>query len=347
VLGGSASATAIFDRLQEPAEQARFFNGLKDMKAVRFVASPDEFRAFLQRWPDLKAFIQQVRAGQQQAVQHVQERLDRRAMLQALEDANGEFGRAIREAGFELADTEALSLVDQARLVSDTKAVEDTINQTVIRQAIAARRDVLPGDVTIDMIWKMLRDRDTAEWYIGTMRAAGVEPGRIDAARLTAMAQARARARLLVKTEMLTVDAGGGFMGVGRRMTWLAFVSMLVCVVGIANAMLMSVTERFREIATLKCLGALDGFIMTVFLIEACVMGLVGGVIGTLIGLVLGVARMWAAFQSLLAQAFPTGLLLGAALISIGLGIMLAAVAAVYPSLRAARLAPMEAMRIE
>ena len=118
-------------------------------------------------------------------------------------------------------------------------------------------------------------------------------------------------------------------------------------IIGITNAMLMSVTERFREIATLKCLGALNTFIMTVFLIESSILGLAGGIAGTLIGLVICVVRMFFVFQSLLAHAFPWGSLGLGALISITAGILLAAVAAVYPSLRAARLAPMEAMRIE
>ena len=52
------------------------------------------------------------------------------------------------------------------------------------------------------------------------------------------------------------------------KQMWLIGLSLLVCVVGIANAMLMSVTERFREIGTMKCLGALDSFIVKLFLLE-------------------------------------------------------------------------------
>ena len=52
--------------------------------------------------------------------------------------------------------------------------------------------------------------------------------------------------------------------------------------------MLMSVTERFREIGTMKCLGALDGFIVKLFLIESLFQGMAGTVMGVLLGLVLG-----------------------------------------------------------
>src|SRR3954470_4526225 len=67
---------------------------------------------------------------------------------------------------------------------------------------------------------------------------------------------------------------------------WLLGVGLLVGFVGILNSMLMSVTERFRESGTMKCLGALDGFIVKLFLIES----LFQGVVGTAIGIVLGFA---------------------------------------------------------
>src|SRR5207245_11646074 len=66
---------------------------------------------------------------------------------------------------------------------------------------------------------------------------------------------------------------------------WLIGLALLVAFVGILNAMLMSVTERFREIGTMKCLGALDGFIIKLFLLES----LFHGVIGTIVGIVLGI----------------------------------------------------------
>ena len=70
------------------------------------------------------------------------------------------------------------------------------------------------------------------------------------------------------------------------RQIWLVTLSLVVCTVGIANSMLMSVTERFKEIGTMKCLGALDGFIVKLFLIEAGLLGLTASVIGWVIGYV-------------------------------------------------------------
>ena len=69
--------------------------------------------------------------------------------------------------------------------------------------------------------------------------------------------------------------------------------SLLVCGVGITNSMLMSVTERFREIGTMKCLGALDGFIVRLYLIESALMGVIGSFAGALAGtLAMGLVYM-------------------------------------------------------
>ncbi len=59
------------------------------------------------------------------------------------------------------------------------------------------------------------------------------------------------------------------------RNTWIIVISLLVTIIGISNAMLMSVTERFREIGTMKCLGALSNFVRRMFLIESALAGLV------------------------------------------------------------------------
>ncbi|MHC4873047.1 MAG: ABC transporter permease, partial [Planctomycetota bacterium] len=61
--------------------------------------------------------------------------------------------------------------------------------------------------------------------------------------------------------------------GMSSKTIWLVVMSLLVCSVGIVNAMLMSVTERFQEIGTMKCLGAMDGFIIKIFMIEAFIQG--------------------------------------------------------------------------
>jgi len=140
------------------------------------------------------------------------------------------------------------------------------------------------------------------------------------------------------------MESGSAF---SSRTIALISVSFMVCMVGIINAMLMSVADRFREIATMKCLGATDGFIMLNFMLESAVQGVVGGVIGALLGTVLGILRSGLAYGSMAISHLPGLSLLSAAAISFGLGVVLSVLAAVYPAFVAARLAPMEAMRIE
>jgi hypothetical protein len=131
------------------------------------------------------------------------------------------------------------------------------------------------------------------------------------------------------------------------RQTFLVVISFLVCMVGIANAMLMAITERFREIATMKCLGATDGFILKQFLIEAAIQGCVGGALGMLIGLLIAVLKTFAGLGTSVFQFFPTMPLLVCAGFTLFIGVLLAMLASIYPSRAAARMAPMDAMRVE
>lgn len=347
VLVGPVESIRVFDRLQEERHRHTFSTNLAEMRTVRFPATQNEFFDFLDEWSALDDFVKATREGQANAISRIDKTLEGRTITEALRDVDSAFGEQVRAAGFALSPETAAALVRDVEQLDYTLMIEGTINQAGVRQAVAAVRDVLPGDVTTSMIWTMLRQPDRAAWFLEVMRDNELDTRSLTPERLSELAIARAHTRLLLVAERQTMDAGGGFLGIGTRMTWLAMVSMLVCAVGIANAMLMSVTERFREIATLKCLGALDAFIMSVFLIEAGLLGIIGGIGGALAGFVLATLRMGFTFQSLLWPALPWADIGVAAVIAVVVGMFLAAVSAVYPSFRAARLAPMEAMRIE
>jgi len=134
---------------------------------------------------------------------------------------------------------------------------------------------------------------------------------------------------------------------VSVRQGFLIAISLLVCMVGIANAMLMAITERFREIATMKCLGATDGFILTQFLMEAGIQGAAGGAIGTVIGVIFSLLKGSWLYGLHLVWYFPGLGLLIAGVCCIVIGLLLATIASIYPSWIASRMAPMEAMRVE
>jgi hypothetical protein len=131
------------------------------------------------------------------------------------------------------------------------------------------------------------------------------------------------------------------------KQRWIVVLSLLVCVVGIVNAQLMAVTERFREIGTMKCLGALDRFILRLFLLEAFMQGLAGAAIGALAGALFALAGTSLSY-GLQALATPSpGDIAASVAMAIGVGCLLSVVGVVYPAFVAARMQPVEAMRSE
>ncbi len=132
------------------------------------------------------------------------------------------------------------------------------------------------------------------------------------------------------------------------RSTWIITISLLVTVIGISNAMLMSVTERFREIGTMKCLGALSAFVRFMFLIESGFMGVVGGLAGVAVGVVFSVAAYGITYGfgltlvSLGSEFVKLLVYMGLALLA---GIVLSVVAAIYPAGVASRMVPADALR--
>jgi len=135
------------------------------------------------------------------------------------------------------------------------------------------------------------------------------------------------------------------------RLIWLVSMSLLVATIGIVNAMLMSVTERYKEIGTMKCLGALDSLVVRLFLLEAGLLGMLGGGAGVVAGGGLMLLLQYARHGGkVLAQAqpvwgmFPLWLAL---LLTIPLGGLLSLAAALYPAWRAAKMPPAAALRSE
>jgi macrolide transport system ATP-binding/permease protein len=127
---------------------------------------------------------------------------------------------------------------------------------------------------------------------------------------------------------------------IGLLLGSIAAISLLVGGIGIMNIMLVSVTERTREIGLRKAIGAQSQDIMSQFLIEAVVMTFSGGLMGILLGggtalvmsLVLGWATKVSLFSILLSTTFS---------VAVGIGFGL------WPAKKAAQLNPIEALRYE
>jgi putative ABC transport system permease protein len=129
-----------------------------------------------------------------------------------------------------------------------------------------------------------------------------------------------------------------------RVFTWLlgsiASVSLLVGGIGIMNIMLVSVTERTREIGIRMALGARSRDILWQFLLEALVLSAIGGLLGILLGL--GGARAVARFSQLPVEVTPASVLIAflfAGLVGVFFGL--------HPARKASRLRPIDALRYE
>ena len=120
----------------------------------------------------------------------------------------------------------------------------------------------------------------------------------------------------------------------------IAGISLLVAGVGVMNIMLVSVTERTREIGIRKSLGADKGTIMQQFVIEAAVTSSLGGIIGILIGC--GATGVAGTLMGISASPTPVAILVSFS-VSVGIGLLFG----YMPASRAANLNPIDALRSE
>lgn len=342
-----ATESGIFDRLQDAEKLKLFASRLQADKSIRFPQPIQDFKSFLGEWPVARERVMHIREGRKQAIGRLTQVLSRRPAIEILAQADGETGDTIRAAGFKLDEKIAAVAAAQARQIFESDLLEETITNPHVRKMITARLDILSSEVSIQRLWGLLKHEKSAKWYLDALKSNRIDIGALTPKRVVELSRMKTEAERLFKAERLSAGVGSGFGGIGERMGWLAIISMIVCIVGVANVMLMSVTERFREIATLKCLGALDSFIMISFIIEACLLGIVGGACGSVLGVLIGLGRMSVSFGSLVFASIPYGSLVSAMALSVVMGVVLAVVASVYPSFKAARLAPMDAMRVE
>ena len=214
-----------------------------------------------------------------------------------------------------------------------SKAVEISFRSLKIRfgRSLITTSGVILAIAFLMSVWSnneivsSLRNADKSEINL-LLQKNGIETGVTEAGDASAEAQAR------MQEEQ-------------SKQTWLISLSLLVCVVGIANAMLMSVTERFREIGTMKCLGALDTFIVKLFLLESTFQGLAGTSAGIVIGFALTLGLALLDYGGYTFAYFPLSGIAESAGYALVVGTLLSLIGAMLPAYRAAKMEPVEAMR--
>lgn len=125
-----------------------------------------------------------------------------------------------------------------------------------------------------------------------------------------------------------------------KMLIWIAGISLLVGGIGVMNIMLVSVTERTREIGLKKALGARKKRILAQFLTEAAVLTTMGGIVGVLTGI--GLSKVIANIAQV-----PVSISTPAIVVSVGFSMVVGIVFGLIPSIKAANLNPIDALRYE
>ena len=185
---------------------------------------------------------------------------------------------------------------------------------------------------------------------VQTIYASVISENQVDAAEEQITALLRERHSLAsdapddfrITSQQAILDIAGQITGILTLFLGaIAGISLLVGGIGIMNIMLVSVTERTREVGIRKSVGATRSDILIQFLLEAIVLSFVGGVLGILLG------SAGASLISNLSEQLTTQVTPGVVLLAVSVASAIGLVFGTYPALRAARLNPIDALRYE
>jgi putative ABC transport system permease protein len=186
---------------------------------------------------------------------------------------------------------------------------------------------IAPGP--IDYIWFWLQPGTSGVQAIADVKAA--------------MARIHPRAQYLVQDRGASLGIFENVLAsIGLGLTFIGGIALFVAGVGIMNIMLVSVTERTREIGIRKSIGAAASDISMQFLIEATILSLIGGAIGTALGVAIVLFGRNVIEQSIGAAPVPWALVIG---IAVGFSTIVGIGFGAFPAARAGKLDPVEALR--
>ena len=140
-------------------------------------------------------------------------------------------------------------------------------------------------------------------------------------------------------TEMVeTVKSVGTYISI--LLASIASISLIVGSIGIMNMMLVSVTERTREIGIRKAIGAKNSYILYQFLLEAILISFIGSMVGMVLGI--GISQV---VGVLLEKNVPISML--TVVISFSVAIIVGIASGIFPAIKATKLDPIEALRYQ
>ncbi|MDO8512070.1 MAG: ABC transporter permease [bacterium] len=211
--------------------------------------------------------------------------------------------------------------VDELVLLPYSTAQKDILGINFFHTVFVSIKDGANVDLAASDIKTTLRDMHNI-----------IDPEKDD---FYAMTQKDVVNRLSTITQALTVF-----------LAMIASISLVVGGIGIMNIMLVSVTERTREIGLRKALGATNSDILRQFLLEAVILTVSGGASGTILGISLAFITS-VVLKARFGLAWPFQLPLSAIILGVGMAGVVGLVFGIYPARKAARKDPIEALRYE
>ena len=220
-----------------------------------------------------------------------------------------------------------------AQRAGDASRIADAI-KTLLRQ----RHGIQATDATTYMAAAGNAGGTPDDFTVQTQAAQAITKGLYTPAAAFALANMPRLDEVTLDSMSNTLDHASGTMT--ALLAAIAGVSLVIGGIGIMNIMLVSVTERTREIGLRMATGARGADVALQFLVEAITLSVIGGTIGLIFGTAAARLVGWA-------LGWPTSVPLTAMLIAFGISAVVGLVFGSYPARRASRLDPIEALRVE
>jgi len=133
------------------------------------------------------------------------------------------------------------------------------------------------------------------------------------------------------------------FIHLTEYQLWVSIISISVCIITIFNSMLIAVTERYKEIGTMKCLGAKDSLILYFFILESLIISFIGGSLGFIVSFIFTAPIILIQSGGLISIQNYLSILI----ISLLISVLINLVATIYPAYHASKINPAETLRFE
>jgi hypothetical protein len=324
-----------------------FSKRLAAMPSLRIPGDIAGFEKFLFTWPEIRKGIVTIRENYGKTIRDIGQLTGRRSISRRIfelrtDEEISEFFAKIDECGFRIDAAKIPDILFDVKFQREFNTAMNLLKNKDIRTGWFRRFEEKFSPT--DALKRCATSRAHIDWIYATLGDTSTVMPR---EKFQEVAERYAREQKILGYQQKLVEKYGVTGNLNERSIWLIIVSFMVCAVGIANAMLMTVLERFKEIATMKCLGAPNQTIGFMFVLESLMTGIVGGIAGILLGFLIDLVIQLFTYGQLTFERFPTPLVGWSFLVAFGCSLILALMAALYPAYVASRMAPMEAMRVD